>query len=249
MLLRIALIVAILAGVGALALNKTKVKQKIIGLTEELSSTKTTLEATQKSEREAKNEAKKANVDLKKTRDDLAGTQKNLEAVTTKANDQEKLAKDKSVKLDDVTKQYNDAQRELAQWQALTIRPDQVEALKVEAKNLTSERDAFAAEKVVLLRNNSKLDTELRRYKGDTAEIVMEGVKGKVIAVDSKWEFVILDIGINQGAKQDGKLLVARNGKLIGKVRLTTVEPTRSIANIIPEMKQGEVMEGDVVFY
>jgi hypothetical protein len=32
-------------------------------------------------------------------------------------------------------------------------------------------------------------------------------------------------------------------------VRLTTVEPTRSIANIIPEMKQGDVMEGDVVFY
>jgi hypothetical protein len=35
----------------------------------------------------------------------------------------------------------------------------------------------------------------------------------------------------------------------VAKVRVTKVEPNRSIANIMPDWKQAEVMEGDQVVY
>ena len=44
-------------------------------------------------------------------------------------------------------------------------------------------------------------------------------------------------------------MLVSRDGKLVAKIRVTTVEPGRSVANVLPEWKQAEVMEGDVVLH
>ena len=57
----------------------------------------------------------------------------------------------------------------------------------------------------------------------------------------------MLNIGDEQGVKQDGELLVSRDGKLVAKVVVRTVEKGRSIANIVPGWKLGEVIEGDEV--
>ena len=72
-------------------------------------------------------------------------------------------------------------------------------------------------------------------------------LKGQVVVVDPKWDFVVLDIGDEQGVLQDGEMLVSRNGKLVAKVIVRTVEKDRSIANIVPGWKLGEVFEGDQV--
>ncbi len=72
-------------------------------------------------------------------------------------------------------------------------------------------------------------------------------LKGKVVVVDPKWDFVVLDIGDEQGVLQDGELLVSRDGKLVAKVVVRTVEKNRCIANIVPGWKLGEVFEGDQV--
>ena len=42
-------------------------------------------------------------------------------------------------------------------------------------------------------------------------------------------------------------MLVNRNGKLVGKVVVRTVQKDRSIANVLPGWELGEVMEGDQV--
>jgi hypothetical protein len=67
--------------------------------------------------------------------------------------------------------------------------------------------------------------------------------------VDPKYNFVVLDIGSNKGVEPRGVLVVSRNSKLVAKVRVASVQPDRSIANIIPGWKLDEVMEGDQVFY
>ena len=56
-----------------------------------------------------------------------------------------------------------------------------------------------------------------------------------------------LNIGDEQGVLQDGELLVSRNGKLVAKVIVRTVEKDRSVANIVPGWKLGDVFEGDQV--
>ena len=60
---------------------------------------------------------------------------------------------------------------------------------------------------------------------------------------------MVLDIGEDKGVVPRGELMVNRNGKLIAKVRVSSVDKSRSIANIMPGWNQGEVMEGDRVIY
>jgi hypothetical protein len=92
------------------------------------------------------------------------------------------------------------------------------------------------------------LTNELAKYEGEDATIKLPAdLKGKILVVDPKWDFVVLNIGDNQGVIQDGELLVSRDGKLVAKVIVRTVEKDRSIANIVPGWKLGEVIEGDEV--
>jgi hypothetical protein len=67
------------------------------------------------------------------------------------------------------------------------------------------------------------------------------------VVVDPKWDFVVLNIGSKQGALEDGEMLVSRDGKLVAKVVIRSVQPDRCIANIVSGWKLGEVIEGDVV--
>jgi len=132
----------------------------------------------------------------------------------------------------------------------LGVKPEQIKELMAKVKQTQQERDAFVGENEVLLRNNRKLQAELSNYLDPNAAVVMKaGLKGKVVAVDPKWNFVVLDIGAEQGALERGEMLVNRNGKLVAKIRITGVEAKRSIANVMPEWRWSDVMEGDQVLY
>ena len=72
-------------------------------------------------------------------------------------------------------------------------------------------------------------------------------VRGKVLVVDPKWDFLVLDVGAKIGLVDRGVLLVSRQGELVAKIRVTSVQDNRSIANIMPGWKLKDVMEGDVV--
>jgi hypothetical protein len=69
------------------------------------------------------------------------------------------------------------------------------------------------------------------------------------VAVDPKFNFVVLNIGEEQGAKARGVMMVDHDGKLLGKVRITSVTKTECVANILPDWKRGTIMEGDEVLY
>ena len=72
-------------------------------------------------------------------------------------------------------------------------------------------------------------------------------LRGKILRVDPRWDFVVLNIGENQGVLEEGELLVSREGKLVAKVIVRSIEKDRCIANIVPGWKLGEVIEGDEV--
>ena len=67
------------------------------------------------------------------------------------------------------------------------------------------------------------------------------------MVVDPKWDFVVLNIGSDQNLKEKGQLLVSRNGKLVAKVIVSSIQKDRSIANVMPGWKLGQVIEGDEV--
>jgi type II secretory pathway component PulC len=103
-------------------------------------------------------------------------------------------------------------------------------------------------EKLVLQRAVSRLQTRLAKYEGtDNVVKLRADLKGIIIAVDPKWDFVVLNIGEEQGVLEDGELLVNRDGKLVAKIVVRSVQKDRCIANIVPGWQLGEVFEGDEV--
>jgi hypothetical protein len=74
---------------------------------------------------------------------------------------------------------------------------------------------------------------------------------GRVLAINPGWNFVVVSIGDKQGATPDSTLLVLRGGAQIGKVRVKTIEPTQSIADVIPSsLRKGmSVQPGDNVVF
>ena len=115
-------------------------------------------------------------------------------------------------------------------------------------KEVRNERDQFRAENGILLSQIEKQGVELARYTGASVKVALPPtLQGKVTAVDAQFDFVVLDIGGDQGAKEHGELLVSRGEKLIGKLRILDVKKNHSIANILPDWKQGEIQTGDLV--
>ena len=249
MLLRISLVIAVLAGVGAFYISHVQVNEKIVTITTERDDNKKRADEQTAAATKAKAEAKKSKEEFDKASKELEEKTTALEDTAKKLAEQQKRANQASEALTAVTKERNEAQQEVNAFKLIGLTFEQIRGLRDDLKKAAAERDTFVVENKILLRNLTTVETELKRYTGDREPVVPLpiGLKGKIVVVDPKWDFVVLDIGGNQGVLENGKMLVNRNGRLVATVKITRVEPNRSIANIIPDLKQSEVMEGDQV--
>ena len=90
-----------------------------------------------------------------------------------------------------------------------------------------------------------------RRRKSDARRASCAGSHGTVLAVNQAYNFVVLSMGDRQGVVPNSEMLVMRHGALIGKIRISSVEPTTSIGDIITNsLARGvQVQPGDTVIY
>jgi hypothetical protein len=77
------------------------------------------------------------------------------------------------------------------------------------------------------------------------------GVRGTVLAVNQAYNFVVLNLGGRQGLEANSEMLVLRAGTLIGKIRVSSVEPATAIGDIVgSSLAPGvQVQPGDTVIY
>ena len=248
MLIRISLIVAIIAALAVGGLNFVKVKEKI-----------TTLQADLKQQTDGRVKAEtdlaSTKKELKKTSDSLAQTKTELEAATAAKEkaDADLAAQTKRADqlTEDLTKtraERDTAQQDLAAFNALHLSPQQISGMDKAYKSLQENLSVAQTENTVLARKVNKLDTELKVYRDPTFFVSLPAsLKGKVLVADPKWNFVVLNVGEDQGVLERGELLVNRNGKLVAKIVVRSVQKDRCIANVLPGWELGEVMEGDLV--
>jgi len=248
MLIRISLIVAILAGLAVGVLNFLQVKEKI-----------TILQANLKIETAAHKDFEgKFNVaqsDLDKTTKELTQTKTILEE-TTKAKDkaeadlatETKRTAKLTEELSNTRQERDTAQQELAAYKATGVTPQQILGMSKEYKTLQETLQGTEAENKLLGKKIAKLQTDLDRFTNPDKPVVLRAdLRGKILVADPKWNFVVLDVGEDQGVLEHGELLVNRNGKLVAKIVVRGVQKDRSIANVVPGWELGEVMEGDIV--
>jgi hypothetical protein len=248
MLIRVCLIVAIVAGLAASGISFFKVRERLI----ETMDARDQFERERNQERAAK---QKAQTELKLTQETLTTTsntlvrsESNLRLMTERFKAEETRAISLATQLERTRNERDDAQRSLARFEGLGT-PDELRNMIASFKTLEEQRDAFFEESRVFSRRNDQLRARLDLYEDPTKKPPMPGVKGTVLAVDPKYDFVILDIGEDDGVLERGELLVNRDGQFVAKLEISSVQPKRSVANVLPAWKRDEVMEGDLVFY
>lgn len=248
MLIRISLFVAIVAGLAVAGLNFALVNNKVTTLQTDLSNTKTQLADTQ-------TRLSKTTSELNTTKTDLAQTKKTLDTTTTErdkavkeADAQTKRANQLSDQLAKTTKERDDAQAELAAYKVPGLTPAQVASLAKTLRQTQDELTGVQDENKLLGQKLKETQTELAVYKTPGFQVPLPAtLHGKILVADPKWNFVVVSVGKDQGALPYGELLVNRDGKLVAKVRISSVQKDRSIANVEPGWELGEPMEGDQV--
>jgi hypothetical protein len=147
------------------------------------------------------------------------------------------------------TRQERDtAQQDLAAYKATGVTPQQILGFNAEIKGLKDNLAVSEIENKVLMQKVKKVETELAVYRDPNFFVTLPAsLKGKVLVADPKWNFVVVNVGEDQGVLERGELLVNRNGRLVAKVVVRSVQKDRCIANVLPGWELGEVMEGDLV--
>ena len=248
MLIRISLIVAIIAGLAVTGLNFSLVKQKITTIQQQREDEKTAKVQAQTELASTKKDLEKTSADLKTTKATLEATTAERDKAVADLTTQQKRVAQLTEERDKIRKERDDAQADLAAYVGTGYKPEQILAMSKQYKDLQAALDASQDEKKLLGQKIVRLQTELDRFvTPDKPVYLPASLTGKVLVTDPKWNFVVLNIGLDQGVKTYGELLVNRNGKLVAKVIIRSAQKDRCIANIMPGWQLGEVMEGDQV--
>ena len=162
--------------------------------------------------------------DLENTRQDLENTRAELES--TKA-------------------QLEDARTQIVQLNE-TIRGKDQELLE-KSNVIAGLQDQVAQleeDKSVLEVQLEKCDKELHK------EITMKpGTTGTIVYANKDWNFVVIDIGSNDGVQSTAEMIIHREDNMIGKIRLSAVRDNVTIAEVLPAYQKATVKEGDDVLY
>ena len=120
------------------------------------------------------------------------------------------------------------------------------ETLEARAKDLEQRRGELEA---ILVGRGISTDPN---ESTNAAAIVQNAptVEGLVLKVDPDGKFVQLSIGSDDGLRRGHRLQVFRvkpQGKFVATIEITEVDPDQSVARVIPNLKQANIQEGDLV--
>jgi len=136
--------------------------------------------------------------------------------------------------LDDLRHQLDGAEKE--------------KALLAEKLQDSQERPAQAKEAPKAESKKRRETTSVQRERSSSHRA---GVHGTVLAYNQAYNFVVLNLGARNGVESNSEMLVLRDGTLIGRIRISSVEPATAIGDIMPNsLARGvQVQPGDSVIY
>jgi hypothetical protein len=188
-----------------------------------------------------------------KTQAELAQAQKEKADLQTKLDENQKEIASLQIRGEEAGKNPNastadspDATAPVADFQS------QLADLRNQLDSAEKEK-AFLSEKLqdMQARLDQPKQEKKRRETVREAAPRRTGLRGTVLAVNQAYNFVVLNLGTRHGVETNAELLVLRDGALIGKIRISSVEPATAIGDIITNsLARGAQMQpGDNVIY
>ena len=230
------------SNIQGLEANLARTNDQLATSEQNLTKTKADLKTAQD------NEAK-AEADLASAKAQLATVQSNLDAATAQAKDLTAKLADAQTQIDTLKKAGPPVATPngptLADMDKLNT---QLKDAQAQIAELNQVKETLANKEQDAEKRSDDLEKQVERYQ---SHIVKNGLEGEVLAVNHDWNFVVLSIGDRQGAVSNAEMVLTRGASQIGKVRITEVEPSTSVADIIPgTLARGvSVQPGDHVIF
>lgn len=192
----------------------------------------------QKLRESAFNEKAQVSSDLETAKNDNTKLTSDLAALTA-----EKEAQDKTIAANTVSSDGRNADEMIAESGDLE---NKIKESKARAEELTTLVDAAVKKVAPMEADLAKLEKRLAEYSQSVSH---NGAEFAVTAIDPKWGFVIFNAGDASGLDAASPMLVTRNGKRLGVLKITQIEKNQTIADIVPSsVKPGNVLQvGDKV--
>lgn len=239
MLIRIFLVVSVLCSIGS-AYLVYKTKGNFVDMRNQRDSAITRYTKDEE-------EIRRLTADLTKTKADLATTQASLQETEQQLTTTRADLDTAKGQVDTLTATVADKDKEIVRLNNIINKVDQTDASQgapTEDPLAAPLRDAQAkvAELQTLndtLQNKmSEIETRSRlledKEKARLAGVSRPGIEAEVQAVNQAWNFVVIDKGDKAGVSPNSKLVVKRGGEMIARLRVTSVEPNTSVADIVP---------------
>ncbi len=200
----------------------------------DLDTTKKTLDATTL-------EKDKVAAELSSTKSELDTSKSQLTAANTSLTEKETQIQTLTTDLETTKKALADATAGTTTTETASVEDPRVKELEALVASLNDKIKA----------NESQLVELRKREDARRTKQMQQGLEGRVLAVNPAWNFVVLSIGDKQGVVNNAELLIKRGGQYLGKVRVTSVEPSTSIADIVANsLPSGvAVQPGDSVIF
>jgi len=253
---KILLIVAILVSLGTAGLSfmsRTKMKETEADLAStqaSLASTKTELAGSQKEATTLKEDLEtttaakeKADADLVAARGEAQKAVADLTAANAATEEARGQLTALNAQLEEKDRTIADLSTATASAPVAALPEDDTKTAELEAMNSSLQAKLSAVESQF---------TTLKKREEDRAALKMrDGLEGRVLAVNPAWNFVVLSIGDRNGVVNNAEMLLKRGNQYLGKVRVTSVEPSTSIADIVANsLPSGvSVQPGDSVIF
>jgi myosin heavy subunit len=190
---------------------------------------------------------------LKLTRDDLEKNRQKLKETETALDDCGKKKKEQEESIAglnkdiDTKKQENSELKEEKDRMETKLDEQNNQLMKLKETKQDLETKIEADKRFIDKLQKDLADCQAGGKVGQPAP----GLQGQIMAVNSEWNFVVVDIPPESKLLANVDLIVQREDKLVGKVRVTEVRPAQhyAIADVLSDWQQTPVKTGDFVFF
>jgi myosin heavy subunit len=252
------LFAAIILSLGAAAvgyLNHDKLvnlKSEVAKANAESQDSLKKLQNANKELKASKEKADQAAKEVEKNSGDLADLRSQLSSATSGLSDLQKENSDIKAKLAQKDSDMAAKDSRIAELESKGSGGSASGSGSDEAKKQLEEQNILMAKLEAKLKDQeSQLSLLKEREAQRRTKIMRNGLEGRILAVNPSWNFVVLSLGDRNGVVNNSEMLIKRGTQLIGKIRITSVEPSTSVADIVANsVRNGlSVQPGDSVIY
>ena len=184
--------------------------------------------------------------DLENTRQDLENTRAELESTKAQLED----ARTQIVQLNETIRGKD--QELLEKSNVIAGLEEEKSTLAAQVADLTEQIAGMQDQLAALEEETAMLKAQLEKCEGalNPSNITMKtGTTAKIVYANADWNFVVIDIGSNDGAQAGAEMIIHREDNMIGKIRLSAVRDNVTIAEVLPDFQKDTVKEGDNVLF